>query len=96
MQDLEAYAGTTSSSGQRTKYHIGAERDDFVLFSFDVSHAFVKEMVEVSKQNCNRHKERTNPTSIADCRVFRCSVQSIGRCITRIGPRRSGSSADTG
>ena len=42
--DLETFAGTASRVGQRLVNSIGAQYDDFVLFSFDVSQAFAKGM----------------------------------------------------
>ena len=42
FQDFDTYAGTTSSSGQRSVNAVVAENPGFVLSSFDVSQAFAK------------------------------------------------------
>ena len=51
FQDLDTYAGTTSSSCQRLVNAVAAENADFILFSFDVSQAFAKGLTfeELSK-----------------------------------------------
>ena len=42
FQDLDAYAGTTSRSGQRLVNAVAAENEYFILSSLDVSQAFAK------------------------------------------------------
>ena len=42
FQDLGAYAGTISRSGQRHANAVAAENEDFIFLSFDASRAFAK------------------------------------------------------
>lgn len=44
VQDLDTYAGTTGRSGQRLANAVTIGNLEFILFSFDVSQAFVKGM----------------------------------------------------